>query len=214
MCCQAAVDCHSASRARCLLHLASSRASPCVPHPRPRPRGRVSVTRARSSCRASLPIVWWAAAPLRSTTPPRCEPAGAFDTLPPPAPLHGTRASSTPIMNGMQRFLSRREKHQAEKRKSKEAARNKVRSISAVLILRALEADPTLLTHHDNRQSLASQYPPACTRYSPTKNKSQLPTRMPRRTCVLEARSHFASIADPHRSQCCFHGCRVPALQH
>jgi hypothetical protein len=34
-------------------------------------------------------------------------------------------------MNGMQRFLSRREKHQAEKRKSKEAARNKVRSISA-----------------------------------------------------------------------------------
>lgn len=34
-------------------------------------------------------------------------------------------------MNGMQRFLSRREKSQAEKRKSKEAARNKVRSVSA-----------------------------------------------------------------------------------
>ena len=33
-------------------------------------------------------------------------------------------------MNGMQRFLSRREKHQAEKRKSKDAARNKVRPIS------------------------------------------------------------------------------------
>jgi hypothetical protein len=31
-------------------------------------------------------------------------------------------------MNGMQRFLSRREKHQAEKRKSKEAARNKRKS--------------------------------------------------------------------------------------
>jgi hypothetical protein len=35
-------------------------------------------------------------------------------------------------MNGMQRFLSRREKHQAEKRKSKEAARNKVRSYNKV----------------------------------------------------------------------------------
>jgi hypothetical protein len=34
-------------------------------------------------------------------------------------------------MNGMQRFLSRREKHQAEKRKAKEAARNKVRPVSA-----------------------------------------------------------------------------------
>ncbi|KAH6622126.1 ubiquitin C-terminal hydrolase family protein [Boeremia exigua] len=34
-------------------------------------------------------------------------------------------------MNGMQRFLSRREKHQAEKRKSKDAARLKVRSVSA-----------------------------------------------------------------------------------
>jgi hypothetical protein len=34
-------------------------------------------------------------------------------------------------MNGVSRFLSRREKHHAEKRKSKDAARNKVRSISA-----------------------------------------------------------------------------------
>jgi len=41
-------------------------------------------------------------------------------------------------MNGMQRFLSRREKHQAEKRKSKEAARNKVRSISANSVTRLL----------------------------------------------------------------------------
>ncbi|KAF1933757.1 ubiquitin C-terminal hydrolase family protein [Didymella exigua CBS 183.55] len=47
-------------------------------------------------------------------------------------------------MNGMQRFLSRREKHQAEKRKSKEAARNKVRSISANSFI-------PLLWHSDSR---------------------------------------------------------------
>lgn len=45
--------------------------------------------------------------------------------------LNGTPISSTNTMNGVQRFLSRREKQHAEKRKSKEAARSKVRSVSA-----------------------------------------------------------------------------------
>jgi len=61
---------HSASRALPSASGLVQSVSPSRRLPHPRPRGRVSVTRARSSCRASL-IVWWAAAPLRSTTPLR-----------------------------------------------------------------------------------------------------------------------------------------------
>lgn len=62
-------------------------------------------------------------------------------------------------MNGMQRFLSRREKHQAEKRKSKEAARNKVRSISANSFIPLLASGcdvPSCDWHCRSRQNTSS----------------------------------------------------------